>query len=407
MIFSLIPLLLKAYYPVIIIIFLYAFNIVSFLSIVACYFLFCLYHRLFTSCALIYTHNNKTQEILSRCPNVAHSSYTPPFLFPINPLQMLCLRFVKTDSKYTFKVSRENINQYGVYIDWIEYEDINPSDSDNILLILPGLTGGFKDPYIENIANEGLIKGYKVGIYQMRILNPNVSVKQNSTFCLIEDLSEAIEQIVSQHPNKSIHAIGYSYGANQLVKYLGEYNHINRRIHSAVSISNPYEFQVASKYTNNTIYDRLLLYFLQKNYQEIRSSLEKDIRFKENSYLLQTTEDIHEFDKYFTCVLLGYQHPTDYYRNISCGPKMKNIDIPLLCIHSQDDAITSADAIPLDDIKANPNIMLVLTDRGSHTCFLEDDGWFKFKQWVVRPSIEFINSVKDINSYNGNKLNKA
>jgi predicted alpha/beta-fold hydrolase len=182
------------------------------------------------------------------------------------------------------------------------------------------------------------------------------------------------------------------------VRYLGERDYKYNKIKGGVSISNPFEFMVFAKLCEGTIYNRMLLMFLQKVYKRTRHALLSNKELNLNDDVLLNTITLYEFDKYYTAKIMGYSSPCDYYRNIGCARFIKNINVPLLCVHAMDDQITNAKVIPYYDIESNPNVILMRTDYGTHTCYLENEGLFTLRQWIVKPSIEFINAVHNSNS---------
>ena len=224
----------------------------------------------------------------------------------------------------------------------------------------------------------------------MRILSEKLKVEKNYLF-LMDDIEETLDEIKKEYgENKKIYAIGFSYGANQMVKYLGKINNIKNKINAAVSISNPYEFIISARLAFNKLYNRMLLMFLQKVVAKSKKNFEK---YNINADFILNTNQIKDFDDYVTAKLFGFMGADDYYRNVSCVHEMKNINIPLLCISSKDDQICFKEAIPYDDIKLNKNIALLLTSHGSHICFIENDGIFGVKQWILRPILSFLMTI--------------
>ena len=59
--------------------------------------------------------------------------------------------------------------------------------------------------------------------------------------------------------------------------------------------------------------------------------------------------------------------------------------------------MTSSKAIPFDDIRLNPNSMLLLTDTGAHMCFISNEKMTEICQWVTKPVYEFLNANRDLN----------
>ena len=107
---------------------------------------------------------------------------------------------------------------------------------------------------------------------------------------------------------------------------------------------------------------------------------------------------IHYFpQKIFSAKIYGDKSADDYYRNISSCNKMEKIDVPVLCIQSDDDPMTPKDVIAYDEVKINPNLFLIVTDRGSHMSFISNEKFKEFRQWHFKPAFEFFNSIQNFN----------
>ena len=141
----------------------------------------------------------------------------------------------------------------------------------------------------------------------------------------------------------------------------------------------------------------MLLMFLQKVVNKTKSQLEQLNLNLDIDFLLNTNQ-ITDFDQYYTSYLLGFRGTDDYYRNISSVYDMKNIDVPLLCISAKDDQICFEEGIPFEEIKLNKNIALLLTSHGTHSCFIESDVLFglKVKQWITKPVSLFLKAADNI-----------
>ena len=356
------------------------------------YFLFCIYHRIISSTEVIYIKNSFMEEIINKS-NLKNFKFIPSFLFPITPLQFINLSRTKIKINHKIEVQRKYIGNNGVCIDWIKYEGIETKNKP-ILIIFPGLTGCIEDPYVINIANECIINcGFNVGIYQMRVLSDKLKIPKKYLF-LIDDIDEAMDNIIQENgPSIKIFGIGFSYGANQLVKYLGQKNNKKKKITAGISISNPYEFIISARLGHNKIYNRMLLMFLQKVVIKTRNQL-KELNI-DVDFLLKTNQ-ITDFDQFYTSYLLGFRGADDYYRNISSVYDMKNINVPLLCISAKDDQICFEEGIPFEEIKLNKNIALLLTSHGTHSCFIESDGIFGVKQWILKPAANFLKTIANL-----------
>ena len=58
--------------------------------------------------------------------------------------------------------------------------------------------------------------------------------------------------------------------------------------------------------------------------------------------------------------------------------------------------MTPSQAIAYDDIKLNPNIFLIVTDKGSHMGFISNEKLVELKQWNFKPAFEFLNCQRSL-----------
>ena len=387
---SWLPLLIKQFWIFWLIVLMTIFRIIPLYYPIIGYLLFCLYHYFTSYTEIIYTKNSKIEEIIQKS-NLKSFKFKPSFFFPISPLQLFNLSRTKVKPNYKISVERKFIGNNGVCLDWIKYEGIN-NENKPILIIFPGLTGCIDDPYVINIANECITKGgFNTCIYQMRVLSEKLKVEKKYLF-LIDDIDEALDEIRKAYGESiNIYGIGFSYGANQLVKYLGQKNYKKKKINAAVSISNPYEFIISSRLGLNKLYNRMLLMFLQKVVVKTRKNLE--IINLDVDFILKTN-DLKDFDDFYTAKIFGFKSADGYYRSVSSVNEMSNINVPLLCISAKDDQICFEESIPYDDIKLNPNIALLHTSHGTHSAFIENNGIFGVKQWTPKPVVSFLKAIE-------------
>lgn len=85
------------------------------------------------------------------------------------------------------------------------------------------MTGNPDCPYINHLAGDLLDAGYQPVIYNYRVFSKDYKIDPKENVNIIEDVQHTLEYIKEQHPKSQIYAIGASYGANQLVNYLGTY----------------------------------------------------------------------------------------------------------------------------------------------------------------------------------------
>ena len=102
---------------------------------------------------------------------------------------------------------------------------------------------------------------------------------------------------------------------------------------------------------------------------------------------------VWEFDDRFTIIVAGYGSVEEYYNAASCAQVLDRVSVPLLCINALDDPLCPPHAIPMDKLKANPNILLACSKFGGHVAWLEHSwSWHKLT-WMDRVCSEFLTAV--------------
>ena len=401
--FNLLSKLWATFSFVIIILFLKLLGILSNSQIIFGYISYCIYIQISSKTYLYYTKTAKNEKILSMCPELSNPNYKPHFLFPFAFQQMvlsMCNLLIYDKPKLKFRTQK--INEYGLTLYWPYFSDFEEISDPNvpILFFMPGMTGDIADTYVLNICIEGLKNGYHVCVYQMRILNENFGVDESKKFDFTQDIDLCLDTIKKIYNNTKIYAISGSFGANNLLFYLGEKNnkYINKKIDAAVSFSNPYNMEICAKLSEGSFISTLVAYLEQKNSHKIKNAIKNcpNLSYIDIQELLKCNSPLL-FDEIFSAKIHGYRTATEYYRKISAIKNLTNIDIPVLCINSIDDPITPYQSIAYDDIKLNPNIFLIVTEKGSHMGFISNEKLIELKQWNIIPAFEFLNCQKKLN----------
>ena len=392
-------------FPVIfVIILLKILGVLSFTHIILIYIGYCIYVQFTTKTYLYYTKNVKNEKILSTCPNLSNPDFKPYFFLPLAFQQLamtLTTLLIQDKSKINFR--EQKINKYGLALYWPYLSDFEEITDPNvpILFFCPGMTGDTTDPYVINLCIEGLKNGYHVVVYQMRILSENFGVDESGKMNFSDDIDICLDVIRSQYPKTKIYGISGSFGANNLLFYLGDknknYPKNKKKIEAAVSFSNPFNMEICSRMAEGTIISTLVTILEQRNSKKIKDSIDKcpNLTYINTQELLECESPLL-FDEIFNGRLHGCKTASEYYRKISAIQNLTHIDVPVLCINSLDDPITPYQSIAYDDIKLNPNIILIVTDKGSHMSFISNEKLTELKQWNLKLAFEFLNCQRSL-----------
>ena len=390
---------IEYFYPLILILLLLLFNFLSFTQLFIGYLIYCSLIYLTTKTYLFYVKTEFNMQLLEKCPSIKNPNFKQYFLLPFTFAQFFLLEFcshLKKNQQNQIIFEEEKVDNEGTSIVWVYNENSKNTHVNPVLLILPGITGRYNDPYVENISYEGLKQNYDVVIFQMRTLSDKMKRPKYGKYVdFYIDINNSLIKIRNKNKNP-IFAVWFSYGANLLTGYLGNKNLETNFISGAVSLSNPFDLYMTQRVGEDTIYESLINSFERKQYLPAVNSLNKEAKNKDEFIdvnILFSNYIVKNFDLEFFGKILGYKTGDDYYKGISTAKFVKNINKPLLVIHSKDDPICTYKGIPIDDVCENENIIFILTDKGSHSCFIENDKDFNLspKQWIHKPLFEFIN----------------
>ncbi|ORZ25429.1 Alpha/Beta hydrolase protein [Absidia repens] len=265
------------------------------------------------------------------------------------------------------------------------------------LVCLHGLTGGSHESYIRGILETVTAAPFN---YQSVVINSRgcgkSEVKTPQLYCgaHTEDTRVAIQHIRNQlKPGTPLIAVGFSMGANILVNYLGE-EEDRTPLTAAISVANPFDFSwcinnLEKGIFSQKVYSTTMATSLKNLFTTHREMLAKNENVNEEEVMSAIT--IRQFDDACTRKMFGYASVDDYYFDASSSRRIENVKIPLLCLNALDDPISHHEALPIQQVQSNSNVVLALTPHGGHI------GWFEYIQqpsrWMNKPLTEFITAV--------------
>ena len=309
-----------------------------------------------------------------------------PTSFLINPhFQTLYPSLFKKNPTLEFEIE-ELVVSDGDFLElfWFKKDTTKP-----VVIVLHGLGGSAKSAYIPSLVLTLHKNGFSPVVMHFR----GCGTKPNNTPRSYhsgdtKDLSEAVEYLYKQ--TKQLYGIGFSLGANVLLKYLGEQKE-NSLIKKAMAVSPPMKLDVCSTCINSgfsRLYQHILLQDLKK------FLLEKSKRFDLEKLIGLSREKINkittfwEFDELYTAPIHGFDSAKEYYQLSSSFYYLKNITTKTLLLHAKDDPFMSSAVIPkVEDVSSS--VTLEITDRGGHVGFVEG-GFFTPSYYIDKKAVEFL-----------------
>ncbi|XP_066538058.1 phospholipase ABHD3 isoform X1 [Hoplias malabaricus] len=321
------------------------------------------------------TGGKKFYEFLrDHCP-VVTETYYPPFWCWESRAQTLLRPFVTAKPWVTYRNELIRAPDGGqISLDWFD-NDSSSSHPDPpsrpTVLLLPGLTGTSRESYILHMVQQSRELGYRCVVFNNRgvsgekLLTPRTYCAANT-----EDLEMVIEHVRKTNPAAPIMAAGVSMGGMMLANYLGRKGR-ETCLKGVVVFSAGWDvFECTAsleKPLDRFLFNSYLTSCLQASVHRHRPVLEKNYDIDH----VMKAKTIREFDERFTSIMFGYPTNDDYYRDASPIHKLKSVQVPMLCLNAADDVFSPSHAIPIEVVKQNPNLALLITCHGGHIGFLE------------------------------------
>lgn len=294
-----------------------------------------------------------------------------------------------------------------VALDWPLVEVQNPNGA--ILLLLPGLTGGSDDTYVQHLTQRACKQGWTVAVFNSRgCAESPVTTPQFYSASFTEDLRELVKHVGNLFPSSRVYAAGWSLGANILVRYIGqEGDHCT--LSGAVSLCNPFDLVVADEDFHkgfNNVYDKSLARGLRKIFKK-HAPLFDDVGGEFNIPKAANATTVRDFDDGLTRVSFGYRTVDEYYFDASSSRAIPDVRIPLLCIQAMNDPIAPERGIPREAISKNEMCLLVVTPFGGHLGWVSGPESPRGCPWTDPLIMQYLNALEGMAGGSPSSLQKS
>jgi predicted alpha/beta-fold hydrolase len=257
-----------------------------------------------------------------------------------------------------------------------------------LAVLLHGLTGGFESKYARGLARQLLARNWRVVILQFRGAGPEPNrLPRHYHHGDTGDLRELLAMLRKAEPDTRLFAVGWSLGANVLLKYLGEEGE-RAPLTAAVAVCAPFQLQKCAERLRtgfSRIYQRHLMSELQRMILRKNEKVELPIDLEK----VARAKDFFDFDTAATAVLNGFRDAHDYYARASSGRYVGGIERPVLAIHARDDPFMTPDIVPAER-ELPPSVTLELCERGGHVGFCAAGPYLRPRWWLEERIPQFL-----------------
>jgi hypothetical protein len=236
-----------------------------------------------------------------------------------------------------------------------------------LVVLVHGLSGSEDSPYMLNTSAHLLALGFPVLRLNLRGAGPS------RPFCRLqyhagrsEDLADALRALPGDLTAAGVVAIGYSLGANMLLKFLGERGG-EAPLTAAIAVSAPLDLAATARRMmrrRNMLYQRYLLRHMRAESLAPGAEVSAAERAA-----IREARSIWEFDHRFSAPRNGFGGAEDYYARNAARHYLDGIAVPTLVIHALDDPWIPGAPYVAYDWRRNPSLLPLLSPRGGHVGF--------------------------------------
>ncbi len=289
----------------------------------------------------------------------------------------------------------------GDFVDLAWSKIQNHTNTTPIAILFHGLAGSLRSPYIQGAMAELNRAGLSVVLMHFRGCSGRDNLYAKSYHSgETGDALEVITHIHATYPEAQLFGVGYSLGANMLLKLLGEQKE-TILLQAAIAISPPLLLDVCADAMNkgfSRFYQHILLKDLRKALKQKyeRHNMQKLIGLPKED--INKLKSFWEFDEAYTAKINGFVSAQDYYTKSSAKQYLKNITIPTLIIHAEDDPFMTQEVLPSRK-NISRSVELEIFQHGGHVGFISGS-LFKPIYWLDKRVADYFTDFSNLVSSN-------
>jgi uncharacterized protein len=201
------------------------------------------------------------------------------------------------------------------------------------------------------------------------------------------DVAFVLDWLARRYPQVPLGAVGFSLGANVLLKYLGEAG-AGGRVSAAVAVSPPFDLAASARIFETGVGALYARHFLRSLQRKARGLAPIIAPYADLPRAL-AARTLREFDDAVTAPLHGFRDAADYYARSSSVPFLPHVRVPTLLVRALDDPFFGQD-IPWDVVRANPWLVTAVTSHGGHVGFVAGAPPGRLRFWAERQTARFL-----------------
>jgi predicted alpha/beta-fold hydrolase len=278
------------------------------------------------------------------------------------------------------------------YCRWLENREAHPT-----MIVVHGLEGSSDARYMLGTTDKGRREGFNTIRLNMR----NCGDTEHLTPTLYNsgmsgDLLAVVNELTERDGLRNIFIVGYSMSGNITLKLAGENGEqLSERVSGVCAVSpsvDLYACAAAIERRSNWLYQKSFMRSLHRRIK-IKERFFPDLYDASNIRHVRT---IRQFDERYTATDGGYKNADDYYARASSLHLIKDIRIPTLILHAQDDPFIPFDSLRHPSVATNPYVILLAPEHGGHLGFVGVETKNEDRFWSENRAVEFCKLVSEL-----------
>jgi len=294
---------------------------------------------------------------------IVNSKFSPSWWLSNPHLQTIVASRFARPAKITSKAERIELSD-GDFIDL----NFSLKTEGPIVCLLHGLAGCISSSYIQGAFACLESTGFRPVLMHWRGCSgePNRLPRAYHSGAS-DDIELFVNLMADRFPGEAVYAVGYSLGANALLKYLGEQGDATP-LAGAMAVCPPLVLAVGANKFNQGVtrgYQRYLLGQMRLQHEA------KRLRYPELDLPAATSslDSFWKFDDMITAPLHGFADVHDYYNRCSARQFLPFIKRPTRILYALDDPFFTPAVVPRETELAE-SVTLELSIHGGHVGFL-------------------------------------
>lgn len=317
---------------------------------------------------------------------LVESDFAPPWWARNRHIQTIWPRFFQRRRSFFPRIQRLKLPD-GDFVDLAWGRQKN--NFKGIVVIFHGLEGSVNSHYANDVMAHFEQQDWMPVLMHFRGCSGAANLTQRAYHSGdTEDALYFLDWLENLYPDVPKAAVGFSLGANMLLKLLGE-NPQQMNLKAAVAISPPMRLEECASSINqgfSRLYQKYLLKSMVNNLIDKLEDVDYSAFPMINREKVKSLKSFREFDDLITAPVHGFGNADNYYEKCSAMGFLKKIMNPTLILHAKDDPFMNEAVIPLAS-DLSPFVRYELSEKGGHVGFMQGS--------PINPRIWFHTRVSD------------